>query len=466
MNNFKILTATEWKSLCSKFSVCDDYIKVSYKEWRAATKISIDQYMTLDFDSYYCTIKISKWSDGSLDKIINQTTMNIFDMSFGSFLYDEFFKNSKKEEADMTIINATATSDNIAELVSYHSTCADGLTCVGAADTAKVAAYETNATTFGTELKIDECGVYVPYHPSNMIKKKTISLEDILAVDGTSIEETNSECINTISSGVDRVSAKIDEVVSNVESLREEVNKDKVFDKKEKETMMKGINFEFGPVNNDKIRMSAYGIAIKNVDDTYVSYDSTNHQIVNVEIFNFNAKNMMFKMPVALSAVQVGDVVIHNRKPMFITEFSNDGSNTLTCIDVYNGEKKNIIPTVNMFGFNFVTKVVTAFNMMGVNAAPSAEQPFGNMLPFMMMMNECGDEGANENKDMSPMTMMAMMTMMNGQQRNDTMGMMNPMFLAMMMDKGNDSNMGMMMAAMMMNAQNAADSRIIAAPAN
>lgn len=47
-----------------------------------------------------------------------------------------------------------------------------------------------------------------------------------------------------------------------------------------------------------------------------------------------------------------------------------------------------------MFGFNFVTKVVS---LMNFNAAqPSAENPFGNLMPFMMMSSVMGDDSDND----------------------------------------------------------------------
>jgi hypothetical protein len=94
----------------------------------------------------------------------------------------------------------------------------------------------------------------------------------------------------------------------------------------------------------------------------------------------------------------LGDVIIHNRKPMFVIDLP-EKSNNVICIDVCAGEQKTVIPTTNMFGFNFITKIVSLFDFMGMDA-PTAEQPFGNMLPLMMM---------SDNKDFDPMMLMFMM---------------------------------------------------------
>lgn len=187
---------------------------------------------------------------------------------------------------------------------------------------------------------------------------------------------------------------------------------------KKEEKEMKNFNIDFGPCDGNKVHMSMYGIAIKNSNGTWVSYDKDNKDIIDVDILNFNAGKFMFKMPVAVKEVVIGDVIIHNHVPMFVTKV-NDAS--FTAVDVFAGEEKNIIPTKNMFGFNFVTKVVSFLDMSGM----SADTPFGNMLPFMLM---------GEGKDIDPMMMMFMM--------NGKMDMSNPMMMYFMMkDGGKDNDM-------------------------
>lgn len=194
-------------------------------------------------------------------------------------------------------------------------------------------------------------------------------------------------------------------------------------EKKEDKTM-KTFNIEFGACDNGKVHMSMYGIAIKNTNGTWVSYDKVNKDIINVDVLNFDAGKFMYKMPVAIHDVKVGDVVSHNHVPMFVTEVHED---TLTVVDVYVGEQKNIIPTKNMFGFNFITKIVSLFDMGGFGT-PSEDQPFGNMLPLLMM---------SDDKDFDPM----MLLMMNGNGMA-SFDMSNPLMMYMLMkDGGKDNDM-------------------------
>ena len=185
-------------------------------------------------------------------------------------------------------------------------------------------------------------------------------------------------------------------------------------------TRMKGFNFDFGPCTNDQVRMSMYGLAIKNASGEWVSYNDG--QVVNVDVLNFDGAKYMFKMPVAVKDIAVGDIVIHNRVPMFVESIENG----IHVVDIRAGEKKEILPTTNMFGFNFVTKIVSLFNAF--QSSPTPDQPFGNMLPFLMLNSEDG-------KSMDSDTMLMFMMMQN--QSGSANIFANPMMLYFLMkDKG------------------------------
>ena len=180
------------------------------------------------------------------------------------------------------------------------------------------------------------------------------------------------------------------------------------------ENKIMNFNFDFGPCG-DTVRLSMYGIAVKNVNGNYVSYDKKNDEIIDVDILNFEGGQYCYKMPVAIKDVKVGDTVIHGRKPMFVLKVS-DGD--LTVIDVVNGEKKTIMPTKSMFGFDFVTKVISLVDSFGGTDA-NEDSPFGNMLPLLLL----NDKKCDTN------TMLAL-TMMNGGMSNLIS---NPMMLYFLM---------------------------------
>jgi len=195
---------------------------------------------------------------------------------------------------------------------------------------------------------------------------------------------------------------------------------------KEKESMK--FNFDFGPVDSS-VRMSLYGMAIKNASGTYVAYDANSKQIMDVEIVNFDgADKFVYKMPAALKDIAVGDVIIHSRKPMFVQELHKD--NRLKVLDVYDGEEKVIVPAVSPFGFNFVTKVV---NFLGnLNTGADASNPFGNLGLMLALSNESGN-------DMLPLMLLS---------GGGKMDMSNPLMLYALM--GKDGNINDMLPWMLM----------------
>jgi CxxC motif-containing protein len=163
----------------------------------------------------------------------------------------------------------------------------------------------------------------------------------------------------------------------------QELNKTKKINSKgvsEDMNITKGLTFDFGTCENDKVRMSAYGLAIKNEAGTWVSYDTKTKSIMDVDILNFECGKYLFKMPVAISAVKAGDVVIHNRVPMFVTGVS---ATSIAVVDIHSGEEKNIVPTKSPFGFNFLTKVISLVDFSGNKS--DENNPFGNLLPFIML---------------------------------------------------------------------------------
>ena len=222
-----------------------------------------------------------------------------------------------------------------------------------------------------------------------------------------------------------------------IEDIIDEAAGNSMKNGKEKDSMDLIKNFDFGSCANDKVKVSMYGIAVQNATGTWVSYDPKSGNVIDVDILNFDGK-YLYKMPVAIKDIKAGDVVIHNRKPMFVTDVDK---NKLLTIDPAAGEEKIIILTKNMFGFDFATKVINLFE--GFTGGASADAPFGNMLPLMLMSNSNGKVD-----DMLPL-----MFMMNG----GKMDMSNPMMMYFLMKDSKGGN-DMLPFLMMMN-QNSAGSK-------
>jgi hypothetical protein len=333
-------------------------------------------------------------------EIINDTIitkLDAIDYSFGEFLFENIFN---EEERDMAYNIATAKALEVK--ADY---------CEGLAS--------TSASISNTTQTID------------IDLNKVLSIDGDVAINGhlyTKGTDSDYWTTDTIGTGQASMSSWVSVDLStrptfnDVEKMiADRINEN---DKKKEKEEMKGFNFDFGPCTGDQVRMSMYGLAVKNAAGTYVSYNPKSREIVDVDVLNFDGAKFMYKIPVAIKEIAVGDIIVHNRKPMFVTALPTEGATAITCVDVCAGEQKQVIPTVNMFGFNFVTKIVSLFNTVGDNA-PTPDAPFGNMLPFMLM-----NEGADK---IDPMMMMFMM--------GGKMDMNNPMMMYFMLKDNKDTDM-------------------------
>lgn len=225
----------------------------------------------------------------------------------------------------------------------------------------------------------------------------------------------NSSLTCIVDSKVDR--AEFDALSDKVQAIADKYNNN---DEKEN-SIMKGFNFDCGPMNGNVVRMSIYGLAVKNKTGSWVAYDAKNGEIMDVDVFNFDGSKFMYRMPVAINDVTVGDVIVHMSVPMFVVGKSEDGK-AVYAVDPVAGERKEIMLTKSPFGFNFVTKVV---NFLGNAFNADASNPFGN-LGLMMMLSE-------DNKGMSDM--LPFMLMANGGNASG-FDLSNPMVMYMMCKDG------------------------------
>ena len=266
--------------------------------------------------------------------------------------------------------------------------------------------------------KLNATPITVVSHDEDCITGKVASVNS-----NTIFTDTIASTTTTLGSQIEAIKDKcamidndyIDDRINKV--LNEQNTFNNNVDDKKVNNKMKAFNFDFGPCTNDNIRMSMYGLAVKNAAGTWVSYNPESKEIIDVDVFNFDGGKFLYKMPVAIKDVKVGDIVIHNRKAMFVTEIAEAG---MTAIDPQAGEEKKILLTKSPFGFNFATKVVSLFNM--TSDAPTPDAPFGNMLPFLMMSESNGEFDMNT---------MLMLSMMSGQGSMDFAK--NPMMMYFLM---------------------------------
>lgn len=361
---------------------------------------------------------------------------NIFDLSFGTFIKDHFKRMSKETMEKNNTYDIWG--NGISNIINNTSNTTDSVS------SQKTTSYSDCTITNQIPVNSNSSGVFTydtatkPWYVEESTVSRIDDIEEKVRINEVKMKED----INYIQDKLDNLTKKVDQIqqVSEVlgdriSELDEEQEKHKKCSvRKDNEKIMnanKMFNFDFGFVDSN-IRMSPYGMAVRNADGRYVSYDVKTGSVIDVEPFNFEGHRLMMKMPVAIKDVAIGDIVIHNHKPMFVVSTGDK----ITAIDIYNGEEKTILLTKNMFGFDFVVKVISFINFSGA----SAENPFGNMWPLFMLSDhntELGLNGANEMDAKSMLMLMAVMGQMSGSPANLFQ---NPMFLFAFLNDGDSSN--------------------------
>lgn len=399
------------------------YQKFDYVFWRklktSKNKVRIVVKSDLNgklFFDIYPDVYITNYSffvdgiDGSFGKYLLDNICNIFTNDYAIKCSEKFFEY-KMRRAKKTVEKNNDISKTRDDL-DYTKVCAGWNTEFSTAWTisdeeAKKILGELNATPITVVPNSDCMTGKVASIDSNAIFATTLADPATITL-GSQIDAIKDKCAILDN---DYIDDRINKVLNEQNTFNNNVD-DKKGNKK-----MKAFNFDFGPCTTDNIRMSMYGLAVKNANGTWVSYNPESKEIIDVDIFNFDGGKFLYKMPVAIKDVKVGDIVIHNRKAMFVIDVSETG---MTAIDPQAGEEKKILLTKSPFGFNFATKVVSLFNM--TSDAPTPDAPFGNMLPFLMMSENSGEFDMNT---------MLMLSMMGGQSGMDFSK--NPMMMYFLM---------------------------------
>lgn len=225
-----------------------------------------------------------------------------------------------------------------------------------------------------------------------------------------------------------------DQVNKEVADAFNEKEKEKEKEKESKMDFSKMLNIDFGKVpHTAELKPSIYGVAVLGFDNRYRAYDKINDKVMDVTGMTFDT-DMLFKIPVAVSQVRVGDVIINASNYVTVTNVHPDG--TFTVVDPKASEQKIAIPAKNMFGFDFVTKIMYPFENM---VQPSDDNPFG-LNPMTMMM-------LSDGADMDMSTILAL-SMMNGNSGVMDQNMLIPLMLMGNSKGGNKDSLILAMAMM------------------
>lgn len=381
-----IWTPSQWEQELNSFAArvhAKDYERIPYTNWQTMvdfTKLKSSTKIVLAIDS---TGKMTLTASNS------QFSMNSYGMlSLKDYLEDTYY--------ELPVQAASSLAFNVNDLIAYK----------------KVELSNSNyATTTANTVLNTNYGT-------------TTIWTDTITNDGTYNFSGGIYSPNyATQSEVDKIKAQIENIKTNISE-----------NKKEKKDMNFFKNFEFGPVKGDTVRLSPYGLAVKNLDGSWVSYDSASDSIIDVDVFNFEGKNLIYKIPAAPHTIHAGDMIVHQGKGMYVVTDVCEGDTCVSVIDPRAGESKEILFTKSPFGFTFIMKLISLLDMSGIDANP--DNPFGNLWPLALM----GD------KDCDAATMMAFMMMNSNEGCNFDMS--NPMMMyALMSGDNKDMLLPMMLMA-------------------
>lgn len=207
----------------------------------------------------------------------------------------------------------------------------------------------------------------------------------------------------------------------NRKTISESVCEQSILNKNEKEntTMNFMKNLEFGKINTSALKMSMCGLAFQRADKTYATYNVEDNSFTEVTDFLMDM-DCVFVMPVAAKDIKAGDIIKHLNTYVVVKSINEDGS--ISAIAPIKAEEICIIPTKNLFGFNYYSKVMNFFDGM---MKPTDENPFGNPMMLMMLFGDKMDF----NGDMKSMLPLFLLNNQNGDMK-DLMS--NPLFFLAM----------------------------------
>lgn len=230
---------------------------------------------------------------------------------------------------------------------------------------------------------------------------------------------------------------KANSISNRMKNELEEYINNKYIERKDNnmfENLMK--NVKFGKVTD--VFMSAYGPAFKSSNGEYISYDKNGENWVDVTgmIIDMPAAYMI---PVAKSDVEEGDFILHNNT--WVRVIGVDESK-IEVEKILEKEVVSIVPTKNLFGFDYYTKLVS-FGLEGLINSADESNPFGNFIPFLLM---------GDNSDLDDI--LPLMLMMNSKDGAPSMNFNNPLMFYILMGDGKSNKFDKMLPLMLMINQN------------
>lgn len=273
--------------------------------------------------------------------------------------------------------------------------------------------------------------------PSTSTWTNTIDTSDTHHIN-TDISTKEYVYFDDLNNEFKELNKKIDNVSESLNKFTESYN----FNRKENKSMFNNLmkNLVIGKVSGET---SLYGPAFKDAEGRLVSYDTNSKSWIDVTGMTFENFGLAYALPVAKKDIKVNDFILHNNNWARVIEISKN----IKVEKIYEREVVEVIPTKNLLGFDFYTKLVY-FGLTGVTGNATEDNPFGNLLPLMLLSD-------NKSNDLLPLILM-----MQNNGSGAEFDLSNPIMMYALMNNEKSSNLDNMLPLMlMMNSFNSNTSK-------
>ena len=229
---------------------------------------------------------------------------------------------------------------------------------------------------------------------------------------------------------------------TNISNIDNKFTESYNFNRKENKSMFDNLmkNLVIGKVSGET---SLYGPAFKDAEGRLVSYDTNSKSWIDVTGMTFENFGFTYALPVAKKDIKVNDFILHNNNWARVVEINKN----IKVEKIYEKEVVEVIPTKNLLGFDFYTKLVY-FDLTGVTDNATEDNPFGNLLPLMLLSD-------NKSNDLLPLILM-----MQNNGSGAEFDLSNPIMMYALMNNEKSSNLDNMLPLMlMMNSFNSNTSK-------
>lgn len=269
------------------------------------------------------------------------------------------------------------------------------------------------------------------------------SSTDIINVDSTQYIDTGVPIkryiyFDDLNNEFKELNEKIDNVSESLNKFTESYNSNRKENKNMFDNLMKDL-----VIGKISAKTSLYGPAFNDAEGRLVSYDTNSKSWIDVTGMTFENFGFTYALPVAKKDIKVNDFILHNNNWARVVEINKN----IKVEKIYEREVVEVIPTKNLLGFDFYTKLIY-FDLTGVTGNATEDNPFGNLLPLMLLSD-------NKSNDLLPL-----MLMMQNNGSGAEFDLNNPIMMYALMSNEKSSNLDNMLPLMlMMNSFNSNTSK-------